>query len=193
MPKHLSSWLSDHDIPNRSTPLPSTNTFMTSFLNAIGDSDQKIQEELEKTMKILYGSAIGELIYAMTTCRPDIAYATVHASQYSTGPHAIQYHGVCHILKYLYATKDDGLYYWHVTPNNNLPTVPPPAIRSNHHDLLFNGRPSHTPTELHGFVNSDWAACLQTRRSFAGTCLRLSGGCVGYCTQLLPTVSQSLT
>jgi len=179
MPKHLSSWLSDHDIDNCPTPLPSTKKFMTLFLNAIGVSDPKIQGELEKTMRILYRSAIGELIYAMTTCRPDIAYATVRASQYSTRPHAIQYHGVRHIIRYLYATKDDGLYYWRVTPNNNLPVVPPPDIRSNHHNLLLDGRPHRNPTELHGFVDSDWAACPPTQRSFAGTCLRLAGGCFG--------------
>ena len=116
MPKHLSSWLSNHNILNRPTPLPSTKTFMTSFLNSKGNSDPKIQGELKKSMKISYPSAIGELIYAMTNCCPKIAYATVRASQYSTRPHAIQYHGVCHILKHLFATKDDRLYYWHVTP-----------------------------------------------------------------------------
>jgi hypothetical protein len=72
-------------------------------------------------------------------------------------------------------------------------TLPLPAIRSNHHNLLLNGRPHHNLTEIPGFVNSDWAACPQAQRSFAGTCLRLSGGFVGYCTQLHPTVSQSLT
>ena len=188
MTKHLGAWLSNHNIPNRPTPLPSTKTFLTSFL-----PDPKVQGNLEKSMKISYRSAIGELIYAMTTCRPDIAYTTVRASQYSTRPHAIQYHGARHISKYLYATKDDGLYYWRVTSNTSLPVFPPPAIRSHLHDLLLDGRPHHTPMELHGFVDSDWAACPQTRRSFAGTCLRLAGGCVGYKTQLLPTVSQSST
>ena len=119
-------------------------------------------------MKISYRSAIGELIYAMTTCCPDIAYATVRASQYSTRPHAIQYHGVRHILKYLYAPKDDGLYYWRVTSKDNLPFIPLPAIRSHLHNLLLGGPPHHTPTELHGFVDCDWAACPQARRSFAG-------------------------
>ena len=139
MQKHISSWLSDHDIPNPPTPLPSKKTFLTLFLNAIGDSDPKIKRDLKISMKISYCSAIGELIYAMTTCCPDIAYATVQASQYSTRPHAIQYHGVRHILKYLYATKDDRLYYWRVTSNNNLPVVPLPAIHSHHHHLLLDG------------------------------------------------------
>jgi hypothetical protein len=193
MPKHLTTWLSDHNIPSRPTPLPSNKTFMTSFLNAKGDPDPTVQSKLSKEMKISYRSAIGELIYAMTTCRPDISYATVRASQYSVNPHAIHYHGVRHILKYLYATKDDGLYYWRTTPNPNLPSIPSPPIRSNQHDLLLDGRPIHSPTELHGFVDSDWAACPQTRRSFAGVCLRLAGGCVGYRSFLMPTVPQSST
>ena len=193
MPKHLTAWMSDHDISTRPTPLPSNKTFMTSFLNSKGDPDPAAQSKLSKEMKISYRSAIGELIYAMTTCRPDIAYATVRAAQYSTSPAAIHYHGVRHILKYLHATKDDGLYYWRTSPNNALPSIPPPAIRSHHHDLLLDGRPTHTPTELHGFVDSDWAACPQTRRSFAGTCLRLAGSCVGYKAHLMPTVSQSST
>ena len=84
MTKHLSTWLFNHDIPNHPTPLPSTKTFLTSFINAIEDSNQKIQGNLEKSMKISYCRAIGELIYAMTSCCPNIAYTTVRASQYST-------------------------------------------------------------------------------------------------------------
>ena len=193
MPKHLTAWMSDHDISTRPTPLPSNKTFMTTFLNAKGNPDPAEQSKLSKAMKISYRSAIGELIYAMTTCRPDISYATVRAAQYSSNPHDIHYHGLRHILKYLHATKDDGLYYWRTSANSNLPSIPPPTIRSHHHDLLLDGRPTHSPTELHGFVDSDWAACPQTRRSFAGTCLRLAGSCVGYRAHLMPTVSQSST
>jgi hypothetical protein len=34
--KHLSSWLSDHDPPSWPTPLSTTKTFLTSFLNKKG-------------------------------------------------------------------------------------------------------------------------------------------------------------
>ncbi len=34
--KHLSTWLSDHDLPSWPMPLPTTKTFITSFLNAKG-------------------------------------------------------------------------------------------------------------------------------------------------------------
>ncbi len=92
--KHLSTWLSDHDLLSRPTPLPTTKTFIMSFLNAKGDPDPKVQAQLVQSMKLSYRSAIGELIWVMTTCRPDISYATVRASQYSCTPHALHCHGV---------------------------------------------------------------------------------------------------
>jgi hypothetical protein len=93
MNKHLGAWLSDHDIPNRPTPLPSTKTFLKSFLNAIGDPDPKVQGDLEKSMKISYRSAIGELIYAMTTLSPR------HCIRHSTGL-TIQYTPSCHSVSW---------------------------------------------------------------------------------------------
>jgi hypothetical protein len=129
----------------------------------------------------------------MTTCRPDILYATVRASQYSCTPGALHYHGIKHILKYLNATKDDGIFFWRTTSNEYLPAVTLPMIHSNVHDLLLDGCPSNEPLKLHGFVDSDWAACPQTHRSFMGTCLCLAGGCIAYKTQLLPTVALSST
>jgi len=96
-----------------------------------------------------YCNGIGKLIYAMITCRPDLSYAVVRASQYSACPHELHYNGVKHILKYLYLTRDNGLYYWRETPNKDLKYVPPPNINSNAHDLLLDGRPSHDPMFLH--------------------------------------------
>jgi hypothetical protein len=103
--KHLSMWLLDHDLPSRPTPLPTTKTFLTSFLNAKGDPDPTAQAQLAQSMKLSYQSAIGELIWAMTTCQPYISYDKLCASQYSCTPHALHYHSIKHILKYLHATK----------------------------------------------------------------------------------------
>jgi hypothetical protein len=66
--KHLSTWLLDHDLPSWPMPLPTTKTFLASFLNAKGDPDPKMQAQLSQSMKLSYRSAIGELIWAMTTC-----------------------------------------------------------------------------------------------------------------------------
>ncbi len=66
--KHLSMWLLDHDLPSWPTLLPTTKTFLMSFLNAKGDPDPKVQAQLAQSVKLSYRSAIGELIWAMTTC-----------------------------------------------------------------------------------------------------------------------------
>ncbi|KAL7525100.1 hypothetical protein ACHAWF_001213, partial [Thalassiosira exigua] len=154
---HIATWMRTRDIPNRPTPLPMAPTFLRAYLGAKGNPNAKHQEALAKEMGFEYRSNIGQLIYPYITCRPDIAFATEH------------FHGVCHTLKYLYATKDHVIYFWHPQANMLLPDVPPPRINSNLHDLLHDGRPTHGPLEAATWVDSDWAGCLQTRRSFEGT------------------------
>ena len=110
-----------------------------------------------------YRNGIGELIYVMITCRPDLSYAVVRCSQYSSKPHEIHYHAVRHMLKYLYQTRTDGIYYWRATPNMMLPQVPPPPLLSNAHDLLLDGRPKHAADDLHAYMDLEWATCPKTR------------------------------
>ena len=155
-----------------------------TFLAATGTTDEKEQRKLKKEASFGYRSAIGESIYALDTCRPDLLHAVVRSAQNSACPHSIHYHGVKHILKYLYLTKDDGIYFWRQTPHSSLPAKPPPSINSKVHDLLLDGRPVYGPMELYGYVDSDWAACPKTRRSLTGGAVRLAGGTVGYKTKL---------
>ena len=174
--KHLSNWMKIFDAPmGKPTPLPGWESFIKTFLLAIGDPDHAHQDKLAKDMGFGYRSGIGELIYAMVTCRPDISYAVVGCTQSSVCPAEIHYHAVKHILKYLYLTKDDGLHYWRSTPNDALPAAEPPRIHSSEHDLLLDGRPLHDAMDLHGYVDSDWATCPKTRRSFTGVCVHLTG------------------
>ena len=162
------------------TPLPNRPTFQKYFLTATGDPDPNIQLALTKEMGFRYRNAIGELIYAMVTCRPDLSYAVVRSSQYSSCPAAIHYHGVRHILKYLFLTKNYGIYFWRQTTNVQLPQKSPPNVNSNLHDLLMNGQPKNNPNRIAAWVDSDWAGYPRTRRSFTGTCLQLAGGTVAY-------------
>ena len=90
---------------------------MQDILNADGSTDEKGQEDLAKRMGIGCYNGIGELIYAMVKCRPDLSYLVVRCLQYSSKPHEIHYHAVRHMLKYLYQTRTDGIYYWRTTPN----------------------------------------------------------------------------
>ena len=125
--------------PARSTPLPSDATWQKNFNAAVGNPDPKHQSKLAKEMQLGYRSGVGELIWAMTTCRPDLAFASIKLSQSNSCPHELHYHGLKHALKYLYHTKDDGLYFWRTAPRMELPDGPLPTINSNQQDILLDG------------------------------------------------------
>ena len=113
-------------------------------------------------MQIGYRSGVGELIWAMTTCRPDLAFASVKLSQSNSCPHELHYHALKHALKYLYNSKDDGIYFWRTAPRLELPEGPLPPIASNRQDILLDGRPQFDATTAHAYANSDWATCVKT-------------------------------
>ena len=128
---------------------------MKKFNAATGDLDPKAQTKLSKLMDISYQSGVGELIWAMTTCRPDMAYASVKLSQANTCPHEHHFHGVKHALKYLYSTKDDGLYFWRTAPRDEFLEGPQAKINSNKQDLLMDNRPEYDAHILHAYANLD--------------------------------------
>ena len=176
---HMSTWLNPRDISymgTRPTPLPATPLFMKKFLEAEGVNDEKEQAKLAKQKGFPYRKGIGELIWPCTTCRPDIGYATVRCSQYSGCPADVHYDGVRHCLKYLFTTKDEGIYFWRTSARTDLPPGPLPNVQSNLHDLMWDGRPEHDSLELHAYMDSDWAGCPRTRRSFGGRVVRIAGG-----------------
>ena len=192
--KYLQTWMRNYtSTDDRPTPLPTDPAWMKKFNAATGDPDPKVQAPLAKAMDINYHSGVGELIWAMTTCRPDVAYARVKLSQANTCPHEHHFHGVKHALKYLYSTKEDGLYYWRTAPRNEFPEGPLPKINSNKHDLLLEKRLEYDANILHAYTDSDWASCVKMLRSFGGSCIRLTGGTIAYKSKFQPTVAGSST
>jgi hypothetical protein len=105
---HITTWMkTTYPMPSRSTPLPSNQKWLRKFNAAIGDPDPKIQSQLANSMQLTYQSGVGKLIWAMTTCRPDLAYTSVKLSQFNSCPHKLHFHGLKHALKFLYNSKDD--------------------------------------------------------------------------------------
>jgi hypothetical protein len=131
---------------NRPTALPTCTTWLKKFNAAIGPTDPEEQISLSKQMQIKYRAGVCELIWVMTTCRPDIAYASVKLSQSNSKPHEHHFHGLKHCIRYLYATRNDGIYYWRPHPQNNLPDGPLPPINSTLKDLLMSQSPQHDAT-----------------------------------------------
>jgi hypothetical protein len=108
--KYLNSWMQNFtSTEDRPTPLPTDPTWFKKFNAAVGDPDPKVQAKLAKKMQLTYRSGVGKLIWAMTTTRPDLAFASVKLSQANSAPDEHHYHGVKHALKYLYSTRDDGI------------------------------------------------------------------------------------
>jgi hypothetical protein len=97
--KYLASWM--NKVPqsdNQPTPFPSDADWLRNFNAAVGSDDAKELASLEHSMQIKYRGGVGELIWAMTTCRPDIAYTSVKLSQSNSRPAEIHYHGLKHAI-----------------------------------------------------------------------------------------------
>jgi hypothetical protein len=148
--KHLATWMkSAYPSPARSTPLPSDSAFQKKFNSFTGDLDKKVQLKLAKDMQIGYPSGIRELIWAMTNCRPDLAYSSIKLSQSNSCPHKIHYHSLKHALKYLYHSKDDGLYFWRTQPRMELPEGPLPSLAIARTSFLTINHFSMPPRLMH--------------------------------------------
>ena len=192
--KYLETWLSKVPLTeNRPTPLPTDSTWIKKFNAAVGPTDPKEQLALATKMQVKYKAGVGELIWAMTTCRPDIAFTSVKLSQSNSAPAEHHYHGLKHAIRYIYITRDDGIYFWRTCPRPELTEGPLPPVNSNRQDLLLDGRPQHDATTAVAYGDSDWASCVKTRRSFSGICIQLAGGTIAYKTKFQPTVALSST
>ncbi len=81
-------------VADRPLPIPTNEPFLKAFGKAEGDPDLRVQAKLKNDFKFGYRNGIGELIYAMVTCRPDISTAVVRCAQVSACPAEIHYHAV---------------------------------------------------------------------------------------------------
>lgn len=78
---------------------------------AIPLKDDEEKEALEKEMGFGYRNAIGEIMFLMVTCRPDISYATIKLSKFCNNPAREHYIAVKNIYRYLREKVDDRIIY----------------------------------------------------------------------------------
>jgi hypothetical protein len=137
---HLENRMPDFKmITHRPLPMPATESFIKAFDAAVGDPDETVQKDLKKEFMFGYQTGIGEIIYAIVTARPDVSTAVVRCAQNSACPAKQHYHAARHILKYLYLTRTDDIYYWRARPLDKLPEHSVPAHSASHHRVI----PSH--------------------------------------------------
>lgn len=118
------SWIQPKYKQQQPTPMKADNSYVTSLETAIPPETKEQQIALQHEMKMNYRQGIGELLYAMITCRPDISYPVIKLSQYSNNPAKEHYQAIQEIYQYLAQTEDDGIYYWRKEDNNELPRMP---------------------------------------------------------------------
>jgi hypothetical protein len=148
--KYLNWWKQNFTSTNNCpTPLPTDPTWYKQFNAMVGNPDPKVQSKFAKAMQITYRCSVGELIWAMTTTCPVLAFARVKLSQANSAPDEHNYHGLKHVLKNLYSMRDDDIYFWRTAPCPTFPKGPLPTINSNKQDLILKNQPKHDANTLH--------------------------------------------
>lgn len=188
------TWLADTVPPALfATPMKSDN----SYIRKLEESEPLSEKErlaYEQTLGFSYRQAIGELIYALTTCRPDISFAAIKLSQYSAAPAKIHYDAVKDVIRYLYHTRDDGIYFWREKPLSTMPAKPiPSTYRDNNYTEGVETRLDTSKDILFAATDSDHAGDVTHRRSVSGVVIKLAGGAVLYKTSYQQTIAQSST
>ena len=109
------------------------------------------QNDLERKQMeaILYAFVVGSLMYAQICTRPDISFAVGMLGRYQSNPGLDHWKAAKKGLRYLQGTKEYMLTY----------------RRSDHLEVI-------------GYLDSDYAGCVDTRKSTCGYLYLLVGGAV---------------
>ena len=67
--------------------------------------------KIEQEYGFSYRQGVGELIYGMVTCRPDISFPLIKLSQYSPSPSSLHFEAIQGLFDYIRATPSDGIYF----------------------------------------------------------------------------------
>nr|KAJ0207161.1 hypothetical protein LSAT_V11C500238120 [Lactuca sativa] len=108
-----------------------------------------------------YSRAIGCLMYAMISTRPDIAYAVGRLSRYTSNPSSHHWQAVSRVFKYLKGTMNYGLTY------------------------------SGYPSVLEGYSDASWINNLEDHSSTSGWVFLLGGGAISWASKKQTCITNS--
>jgi hypothetical protein len=113
------------------------------------------KKEKERMAKKPYQVAIGSLMYAAITTRPDISFPVQQLSQYSSNPGQEHWEAAKRVIRYLKGTRN--------------------------HCLVLGGT---GPLLLTGYTDADWANDPDRRRSISGYLFSLGGGVISWSSKI---------
>ena len=115
------------------------------------DQCPKNDFDREQMKNIPYASAVGSLMYAQVCTRPDIAFAVGMLGRYQSNLGIDHWKAAKKVMRYLQGTKDYNLMY---RRTSNLEVV--------------------------GYSGSDFAGCVDSRKSTSGYIFILVGGAISW-------------
>lgn len=122
------------------------------------------RKDIEYMKNVPYASAIGSIMYAMTSTRPDVAYALSMTSRYQASPGPNHWTAVKNILRYLKRTKCKL--------------------------LVYGGQKELT---VRGYTDASFMTDMDDRRSQSGYVFILNGGAVSWRSWKQSTTADSTT
>ena len=124
----------------------------TPIADRLSDGDRG--KALSKQEQEKYRAIVGSLLYLSCWTRPDISFAVSELSRFVAEPGDKHLVAAKHLLRYVKGTKDLGLRF---------------------------SRPCDSKLDtLWGYVDSDWAGCLDSRKSTTGFVLMFGGAAVSW-------------
>jgi hypothetical protein len=160
-------------------PFQSDSAYLANLIHCPTNvmTDQE-QAALESKMGIKYRQAMGEIMFPMIKCCPDISPHVIILSQFMNNPSEIHYKALKDILIYLAATRNEGIHYWREKPHPTLPHQPIPVTHADSYTIKDN-RGTNSESII-GYVDSDWATNTKKRTFMTGMVIMYAGGAIGY-------------
>ena len=129
-----------------------------------GKNFHKLSDDEEPADEKQYQAAVGSLNYAAIASRPDLSTAVGKLSQFMKSPSAEHWSAVKRVLRYVKGTLNLGL-------------------RFAHSDSF----------KLVGYSDSDWAGCIDSRKSTSGLVFRVGSSTVSWSSKKQSVVALSST
>ncbi|WVZ02051.1 hypothetical protein V8G54_022857 [Vigna mungo] len=142
------------------------NTPVGQHLKLTKEQCPKTEEERKKMESVPFSNGIGSIMYGMVCTRPDVAHGVSVLSQFMVNPGPTHWEALKWMLRYIRGSLGTGLLF-----QNN-----------------FQGG-----GYIEGFVDSDFAGCLDTRKSRSGYVFTLFGTAVSWRSTLQSVVALSTT